>query len=196
MSELPEIETTFFEENKKLDQTRPKKVPKKGGPYSKDEKQKRRDEVYRLHFDYGYSARKIADLMKINRHTIDGDIDYWYSKTVKDFQHDPYKVIRYNIHQLDIQKTRLREQLDKSPFNKDRIPIERMIFDINSKIIQIHVKMVESSYKVHSQAVNWLNDWMKAHKKDERYMTWFDIISVSTKASQRIKQIINEDKKR
>jgi len=36
---------------------------KKGGPYSKDEREKRQNEVFRLHFEYGYSATKIADLM-------------------------------------------------------------------------------------------------------------------------------------
>jgi hypothetical protein len=46
------------------------KQKKRGGPYSKDEKVKRLDEVYRLHFEYGYSARKISELMKINRNTI------------------------------------------------------------------------------------------------------------------------------
>ena len=53
------------------------KQKKKGGPYSKDEKTKRLDEVYRLHFEYGYSARKISELMRVNRNTINGDIDYW-----------------------------------------------------------------------------------------------------------------------
>jgi len=42
---------------------------KSGGPYSKDEREKRQNEVFRLHFEFGYSAVKIADLMKINRNT-------------------------------------------------------------------------------------------------------------------------------
>ena len=49
---------------------------KKGGPYTKDEQRKRRDEVYRLHFEYSYSARKIAEFLKINRSTINRDIMY------------------------------------------------------------------------------------------------------------------------
>jgi len=40
---------------------------KKGGPYSKDEREKRQKEVFRLHFEYGYYATRIADLMKIKR---------------------------------------------------------------------------------------------------------------------------------
>jgi len=37
---------------------------KKGGPYTKNEKTKRQNEVYRLHFERGYSAVKISDMMK------------------------------------------------------------------------------------------------------------------------------------
>ena len=47
------------------------------GPYTKQELENRRNEVYRLHFEYRYSVRKIAELMKINRNTINGDIKHW-----------------------------------------------------------------------------------------------------------------------
>lgn len=35
---------------------------KNGGPYSKDDRGKRQNEVFRLHFELGYPATKIADL--------------------------------------------------------------------------------------------------------------------------------------
>jgi len=47
---------------------------KKGGPYSKKDRDSRIDEVCRLHFEYGYSAKKISELMKVNRNTINSDI--------------------------------------------------------------------------------------------------------------------------
>ena len=57
----PECSSEFIEENKQIKfENR-----KKGGRYSKEQKDKRLQEVYRLYFDYGYSARKIAELMKI-----------------------------------------------------------------------------------------------------------------------------------
>jgi len=82
---------------------------KKGGPYTKQEIMDRKNEVHRLHFEYGYSARKIADLMKVNRNTINGDIDYWYSKIAENFNMvDPLGSIMVNIQRLDIQRSRLR----------------------------------------------------------------------------------------
>lgn len=59
---------------------------KDGGPYTKDERTKRQNEVARLHFEYGYSAVKIAEMMKVNRNTINSDIKYLYSEIKKELK--------------------------------------------------------------------------------------------------------------
>ena len=43
---------------------------KKGGPYTKKEQDERRQEVFKLHFEKGYSASKIFEMLKVNRNTI------------------------------------------------------------------------------------------------------------------------------
>ena len=84
-----EVSKEFLDEQKSnLRQFIPDKKSKKlkshgRGPYSKREKELRREEVYRLHFDYNFSARKIADMMKIQRNTINSDLTYIYSKIVE-----------------------------------------------------------------------------------------------------------------
>ena len=83
---------------------------RKGGPYTKSEKEARREEVFRLHFDYGYSARKIAELMKINRNTINSDVDFWYSKITESKNYiDPESKILANLTRMEQQRIRIRE---------------------------------------------------------------------------------------
>jgi len=41
-----------------------------------------------------------------------------------------------------------------------------------------------------------LNDWLKKHKKDERFINFFDTVSVSLKSSEKIWKIIEEDRQR
>lgn len=96
-----------------LCQTMPKS--KKGGPYPINQKQKRQNEVYKLHFEYGYSARKIAEMMMINRNTINGDLQYWYdagtySVTVSAFDDEDnsefsFDVIVYNTNRVPVMET-------------------------------------------------------------------------------------------
>ena len=49
---------------------------KKGGPYTKQEQEKRRKRVYELHFEKGFSAVSIGVELDMNRNTINEDINY------------------------------------------------------------------------------------------------------------------------
>ena len=184
-SEL-DISQDFIESGKKLTHHK-----KKGGPHSKDEKIKRLNEVYRLHFDYGYSARKISEMMNINRNTVNGDIDNLYAKAINNSNYlDPEPTIVMNIQRLNIQRTRLRENLNKVENFQHIHAIEKMIFDIDCKIINTHIKLANSLKRIHKLGIGYLNDYLK----DNRYMTYLDRISVSEKAQQKISKIIKEDR--
>ena len=140
----------------KLGQFMPKN--RRRGPYSKQEKESRRDEVYRLHFDYGYSARKISELMKVNRNTINGDISHWYSKitTTHNFI-DPEMNIIVNLRRLEVQRTRLRMEIDNTTEFGDKLALERLILDIDTKILQVYQKIGESSKRLMNALSTKLN---------------------------------------
>ena len=194
MSKLPQVTSDFLDENEKLCQTMPNS--KKGGPYSKNERDFRRNEVYRLHFDYGYSARKIAELMKINRNTVNGDIGYWYSIIISNSDLlNPEVAVIVALQRFEIQRSRLREQLDKTGHFQEKLALERLMFDIDSKISYTNNKLSESSKKIWDWTIKNINDWLKANKKTDRYMTLFDTIAVSVKAKEKIDKIIAEDRK-
>lgn len=193
MSKLPQISSDFLDDNEKLCQTKPRS--KKGGPRSKEQREKQRNKVHELYFDYGYSARRIAEMIKAHRNTVQGDIDFWYTKVSKNFNEiDPTRAIVEQITKLKNQKTRQREYLDKIEDVSKKDKIERLIFDIDSKIIHIRLKIQNSSIRNHQQATRWVNELMKKNNEEQRFSTFFDTVSVSPKAQERINKIINEDK--
>ena len=53
---------------------------KKGGRYTKKEQEERRLQVYHLHFEQEKPAVKIAELLNVNRNTINDDIRYWHQQ--------------------------------------------------------------------------------------------------------------------
>ncbi|MGI0008151.1 MAG: hypothetical protein ACRD92_00855 [Nitrosopumilaceae archaeon] len=59
---------------------------KKGGPYTKKEQEDRQQEVFRLHFEKGYSAVKISEILNVNRNTINEDIRHWYSQLAQELK--------------------------------------------------------------------------------------------------------------
>ena len=193
MDEL-DVTPEFIEENKKLGQTIPKK---NGGRYTKQEKQKRQDKVYKLHFDYGYSARKIAKLIQVSKNTINNDVSYWYSKIGENHNiFNPESAVINNLERLELQRSRLREQLDNATTFQEQLALEHLIYDIDCKILHTYQKLTDSVIRVWNFSAERLNDWMKEKKKPERFMTMFSKISVSEKAHKRIDEIIKEDRKR
>ena len=186
------ISDDFIETNKKF---KPDTRRKKGGPYTKQEIIDRKNEVYRLHFEYGYSARKIADLMKVNRNTINGDVDYWYSKIIDNTNMgDPLNAIMINLQRLDIQRSRIREQLDKTETFQEKLALERLILEIDSRILNTHYKLTNSARNLLDFSTERMNDWMKKNKKDNRFLTLSDILSVSEKAQEKINKIIKQNR--
>lgn len=192
-SESPlDVDRKFIEENKKIKF----KNSKKGGPYSKGEKEKRRQEVYKLHFDYGYSARRISEMMKINRNTINGDIAYWYIRIFKTYNKpmNPEIAVMLNIERLDIQRSRLREQVDKAKSVQERMSIERLICEIDSKILHTHNRLSESERRLLDESTKRLNEFLKENRSKTQYLTLSDKISVSNKTAEKIHKLIEEDK--
>ena len=190
-----EISECFIEENKNnLGQFMPKSN-KKRGPYTKQELGKRRNEIYKLHFEYGYSARKISELTKINRNTVNGDIKHWYSKVTKSNDIQPESAVFTILERLDIQRTRIRESLDQTKNISEKITIEKMLLDIDYKIAQVHQKIGESSTRITNYAIEFLNAYLKQNNEKNRVITLDQKFSVSEHAVKLIDKVIAEDKK-
>ncbi len=123
---------------------------KKGGPYSKDERETRQREVSRLHFEFGYSAVKIADLMNINRNTINEDIKHLYSNSKEELKQDSEDFILRQHGRLEAQRSRIIEKITENKI--DDIRYEKLLLDIDAKINNILLK-INSDEKVTSEPV-------------------------------------------
>lgn len=194
-NDLPNISNDFIHDDKQFLTTQ--KIPrhKKGGPYSKNKRQARRNEVYRLYFEYGYSARKIAELMNYNRNTILSDLDHLYVDRFYATTIQSYMFLDVAIERLISQITRLRTDLDKAETLRDKLTIEKMIFQINSKIAHIYQKHTDSKKAKEDHAVEFLNDHMKENKQTERFIIPRQLYGLSEKAFEKIMQILEEDRK-
>lgn len=116
---------------------------KKGGPYTKNEQEDRRNEVYRLHFEHGYSAVKISQLMNINRNTINEDVKYLCSQSVKEFEkQEKGSLVLKQINRLEFSRDRLLDELDKQKMLGEKLDIEKLIFEIDNKTSYIITKAI------------------------------------------------------
>lgn len=188
------VEKEFIKENI---ESYKNKSRKSGGPYNKKDRQARRNEVFRLHFEYGYPAIKIADMMKVNRNTINNDINYLCSQLSREWDnHDISSWWMRQMRRLEMQRTRLREELDKETGFEKRLVLEKIILDIDNKLLQSSVRIITTQDEIVDNMVGALNKYAKENKLDVTYVHSRDITKLQTRNLEKIKQIIKRDKNR
>lgn len=115
-------------------------VEKKGGRYNKKDQEERRKEVHRLHFEFGYSARKIAEMMKINRNTINADIKYWYSEIRNEIGTNAGLMILKQFQRLETNRNEINEELSQKEKNNS-VTLRKLLFAVDNKIIELCMKI-------------------------------------------------------
>jgi len=111
---------------------------KKGGRYTVKEQEERRIQVYHLHFEENKSAVKIAQLLDVNRNTINGDITYWHYQLASEInaQNISAKMTK-QIQRMEMQRDRLLEFLEDADFD-NKFRIEKFISEIYNKLMQYY----------------------------------------------------------
>lgn len=166
--ELPAVTPEFL--SSELSRTVLKLMKKKGGPYTKSNRVKRRNEVFRLHFSLGYSAVKISQLMNVNRHTIESDIKFGYSILQKDFERgDIMSMIMKQVYRLEEQRTRI---IERSILKNDQIDVtaERLLADIEFKLARIGHDIYRSEDRNYEIVFQLLNNVCEKDSLPFRYL--------------------------
>jgi predicted DNA-binding protein YlxM (UPF0122 family) len=167
---------------------------KKGGPYTRNAKMKRQNEVYKLHFEHDYSAVKISELMKINRNTINSDISHWYTSLAEEWEsYDMESWYMKQVRRLESQRSRIFEELSKAEDASARLSIEKMILDIDCKLMNFISKSSLSANSAHNGAVAWVNNWAKENNIDLKLMDAMKMNVASSETTEKIKKLLKDD---
>jgi lipopolysaccharide assembly outer membrane protein LptD (OstA) len=146
-----EINQEFIEENKKINLNLVKhgqNRKRKFAPFTKSQRRKRRMEVYKLHFEHGVPATRIAELMKVDRNTINNDLKILYRQALKDYSPDDMSlddILQKQLLRLETQRDRLGLYLTDAKDINNKIAIERLIADIDFKLFAAIEKVNHNS---------------------------------------------------
>ncbi|KAF6242087.1 hypothetical protein C6988_10180 [Nitrosopumilus sp. b1] len=147
---------------------------KKGGPYNKEDQEARRTEVARLHFELGYSARKIADMMQVSRNTINSDVKHHYGLIKEEIRSNKEDYVIQQLGRLEAQRARVAEKIADST---DSLKFERMLFEIDSKIEVILGKIPQDITKIDESIVRDTAIFLAIKLADRNTVTERQIIS-------------------
>jgi len=164
---------------------------KKGGPYTEKQRMQRQNKVYYLHFEQGYSAVRISNKLDVSRNTINSDIQYLYSTIQKDDDDTSIDDLFNKQHlRFELQRNRLMKTLENKNSLQENLQLEKLIFDIDSKLISTYLKIYNSKIKSWDEGVRLVNEWMEKNGKKDRYLLLSHLITTSEKKKNKVIEIL------
>lgn len=143
------------------DLVKPRRNPRnKFAPYTQSQRRLRRSEVYKLHFEHGMPATRIAEIMKVDRNTINNDLKVLYQKALNDYNPDNMsldEIVEKQLVRLETQRDRLGLYLCDVKDINSKISIERLIADVDFKLIGAIEKVNHNSSRFLDEILKGVN---------------------------------------
>jgi len=191
-----EISQEFIEENKKINLVKPRHYPKqKFAPFTKAQRRKRRMEVYRLHFENGIPAMRIAHLMKVDRNTINNDLRILYNKALNDYNPNDLSlddILQKQLVRFETQRDRLCLYLSDVNDINNKIAIERLIADIDFKLIGVIERVGQNVVRYWDEIIKHINKIAENEKLDARYTSLFELRRISIESRENLDKLREE----
>jgi hypothetical protein len=158
----------------------------KYSPFTRAQRKERRDEVYRLHFENGMPATRIAQLMKVDRNTINNDLNILYKKAIKDYNSDMTfdDIIEKQLLRLETQRDRLLLDLCDAKDINSKITIERLIADIDFKVIGLMERLNQNLAQHWDTIVEHVNKIAEKENLKIRYTNLYELYRISIDTRQ------------
>lgn len=197
-----QIDQEFMEENIKIDLVRHRQNHKhKFPPFTRSQRRKRRMEVYRLHFEKGIPAIRIADMMNVDRNTINNDLKILYNKALNDYNPNEItldEILQKQLVRLETQRDRLGQYLCEAKDLNSRIIIERLISDIDFRLLGVIEKLNQNIVRFWDEVIKQINKSVGNEKLKTRYTSLFELNRISMdsrKSLDELKEEVLEQKK-
>jgi len=197
MTEDLEVSQEFIEESIDAIQNIVK-PSQKFAPFTKKERQKRRLEVFRLHVDLGCSAVKISEMMNINRNTINQDIKWCYEQIQTSLDKTPGQMLDRQLFRHETQRERLVRNLEQTTNLQEKLAIEKLLLDLDSKIASIMLKVNDYQKEAYLNSMKSINEYLdKNHKNDDfpRFVLKQEFDEVTTETRKKIDELVVNGKK-
>ncbi len=184
-----------LDENKQSssDLVKPRHDPKhKFAPYTKSQRRLRRSEVYKLHFEHGMPATRIAEIMKVDRNTINNDLKVLYQKALNDYNPDNMsldEVVEKQLVRLETQRDRLGLYLCDVKDINSKISIERLIADVDFKLLGAIEKVNHNSSRFWDKIMKNVNKVAEVKELNMRYTSLFELHKISIDSRKSLDEI-------
>lgn len=177
-----DITSDFIEEQRKAaDKIQGTNIvkPSKFSPYTRAEREERRKEVARLHFEKGMPGIRIAEAMKVDKNTIYSDLRAIYRELARPGNSTAEAYDRFYVR-LEMQRARLEDYLSKENDIQTKLMIERQLADIESKLLRAEERIYDNANKIRSAVADQINKYCEENKLDYRVLNLQELLKISS----------------
>jgi DNA-binding CsgD family transcriptional regulator len=170
------------------------KQKKKFAPFTRAQRKDRREEVYKLHFEHGMPATRIAELMKVDKNTINNDLKILYRKTMRDYYLDSTldDIIYKQLLRLETQRDRLGLYLSDAKEINNKMTIERLLSDIDFKVLGIIDKIRQNTEEHYNEVMKHINNIAEEEGLKMRFTTLFQLRKISIDTRQDLDKLVEK----
>ena len=116
-----------------------------------------------------------------------------YSKIHDDLDKVTYgNWMEKQLSRLESQRVRLRKELDNDITLQERLQVEKMILDLDSKISSLLIKMDTFKQYKFDVIVAYLNNWMKEHGHKDRFLSQGSLYRIPEKSREKIFELLDD----
>lgn len=139
--------------------------------------------------------------MKVDRNTINNDLKILYRKALNDYDPDDMSldnILQKQLLRLETQCDRLRLYLTDVKDISNKIAIERLIADIDFKLMGAIEKVNHNAGRFWDEIIKEINKIAEDKKLDIRYTSLFELHQISTdsrKSLNRLEEEVLKEKK-
>jgi hypothetical protein len=193
-----EINQEFIEQNKNINLNlvrHRQNNRQKFAPFTKSQRRKRRMEVYKLHFENGMPATRIAELMKVDRNTINNDLKILYHQALNDYDPEDMSlddILQKQLLRLETQRDRLGLYLCDAKDINNKIAIERLIADIDFKLFAAIEKVNHNSSRFWDEIIKVVNKIAEDNNLNIRYTSLFELHKISIDSRKSLNKLNEE----
>lgn len=191
---LPDLDISaeFIEQNRGANLVKSRHKP---GPQTKSQRRKRRAEVYRLHFQEGWPATRIADVLHVDRNTVNADLKLLYDRALNEYNPDKMRLEDYipkQLFRLESQRDRLCGYLADTKETDSKISIERLIADIDFRLLNAVSKFEYGHFKFWDAVNERINKIAEDEKLKSRYTSPLELYRISVASRKDLDKIKRE----
>lgn len=101
-----------------------------------------------LYFEKHLTAVKIADVLGVNRNTVNGDIKLAYVQTSESFPDDSILLFLNQIKKIEAQMITIEKDLESQTDFSKKIILAKFLFQMNNSVAKFYQKMTFHEHDV------------------------------------------------